>query len=136
MPSTTHKAIREVRVLTFNIAKNYKDLDVLLECECEHVDVLFIQEPPWQLIRHAPSAMSKEGIEVRGAPIHPNWMCMVRQPEPESRPRVLAYVSRRLDPLRPTYRRDLIDDRDVMIISLFGVGDPIHLMNVYSDDQH
>ena len=64
MPSTTHKALREVRVLTFNIAKNYKDLDVLLERECNNFDVLFIQEPPWQLIRHAPSASSKEGTEV------------------------------------------------------------------------
>jgi endonuclease/exonuclease/phosphatase family metal-dependent hydrolase len=43
---------------------------------------------------------------------------------------------KRLDSLRPAYRRDLIDDRDVMVISLVGNGDPIHLMNVYSDDQH
>ena len=36
MPSTTHKALREVRVLSFNIAKNYKDLDVLFERECNN----------------------------------------------------------------------------------------------------
>ena len=123
-------------MLTFNIAKNYKDLDVLLERECNNFDVLFIQEPPWQLIRHAPSAVSREGTEVRGAPKHPQWITMVRQPEEGSRPRVLTYVSQRLAPMRPAYRRELIDDRDVMVISLYVGDNPIYLMNVYSDDQH
>ena len=126
----------ELRVVTFNIAKSYFDLDVLLENAKDSFDVLMIQEPPWQTVRHAPSAMSREGAAVVGAPRHPEWTCMVRQPETGSRPRTMTYVSKRLDPLRPAYRRDLIDDRDVMVISLFGEGSPIHLMNVYSDDQH
>ena len=134
--SSTTRTISRLRVVSFNIAKSYKDLDVFLERECDNFDVLFVQEPPWQLIRMAPSASNKEGSEVRGASRHPQWLSMVREPEPGSRPRVLTYVSQRLDPMHPAYRRDLIDDRDVMVISLFGAGDPIHLMNVYSDDQH
>ena len=97
-------------MVTFNIAKNYFDLDVLLETVKDDFDILFVQEPPWQTIRQAPSAMSKEGTAVVGAPRHPQWTCMVRQPETGSRPRVMTYVSKRLDPLRPAYRRDLIDD--------------------------
>ena len=125
-----------VRIITFNVAKSYFDLDTLLEDSKDDFDVLFIQEPPLQTIRHAPSAMDAEGTPVVGAPRHPQWNCMVRQPEIGSRPRVMTYVSKRLDQLRPAYRRDLIDDRDVMVISLFGEGEPMHLMNVYSDDQH
>ena len=135
MPRPT-KDIKELRVCTFNIAKNFRDLDVFLERNVKLFDVLFIQEPPWQLIRHAPSAVSREGTEVRGAPKHPQWITMVRQPEEGSRPRVLTYVSQRLAPMRPAYRRELIDDRDVMVVSLYVGSDPIYLMNVYSDDQH
>ncbi|KAJ3509663.1 hypothetical protein NMY22_g16221 [Coprinellus aureogranulatus] len=49
---------------------------------------------------------------------------------------VLTYVSQRLAPLRPAYHRELIDDCDVMVVSLYVGSDPIYLMNVYSDDQH
>lgn len=111
-------------------------LDVLLERAIDDFDVLFLQEPPWQLIRQAPSTVTKDGADVIEAPCHPQWLCMVRQPEPGSRPRVMTYVSKKLAHWRPAYRRDLINDRDVMVISLFGRGDPIHLMNVYSDNQH
>ncbi|KAJ3520391.1 hypothetical protein NMY22_g12781 [Coprinellus aureogranulatus] len=38
--------------------------------------------------------------------------------------------------MHPAYRRELIDDRDVMVMSLYVGSDPIYLMNVYSDDQH
>ena len=106
-----------LRVITFNIAKSYFDLDTLLEDFKDDFNVLFIQEPPWQTIRHATSTLDAEGAPVVGAPRHPQWNCMVRQPEPGSRPRVMTYVSKRLDQLRPAYRRDLIDDRDVMVIS-------------------
>ena len=68
-------------------------------------------------------------VSPRGGPI-------MQARKPGTRPRVMAYVSRRLDALRPTFRRDIIDNRDVMVISLFAGNEPMHLMNVYSDDQH
>ena len=91
-------------VVTFNIANSYFDLDTLLEDSKDDFNVLFIQEPPWQTIRYAPSTADAEGAPVVGARRHPQWNCMVRQPEPGSRPRVMAYVSKRLDQLRPAYR--------------------------------
>ena len=88
---------RGICVLTFNIAKHYMHLDVLLETLKDDFDVLFIQEPPWQLLRHAPSAQSLEGERVVGAPMHPNWTVMIRTPEDDDhRPRVISYVSKRL----------------------------------------
>ncbi|KAJ3502935.1 hypothetical protein NMY22_g18421 [Coprinellus aureogranulatus] len=38
--------------------------------------------------------------------------------------------------MRLAYHRELIDDRDVMVVSLYMGSNPIYLMNVYSDDQH
>ena len=126
----------QIRCLSFNVAKNYSHVDVLLAELQFQYDIIFVQEPPWQTIRHAPSAFDKEGTAITGAPRSPGWTTMVRTPEKGSRPRVMAYVSTRLAHFRPSYRRDLIDDRDVMIVTLFGSDGPIHLMNVYSDDEH
>ncbi|TEB14657.1 hypothetical protein FA13DRAFT_1651748, partial [Coprinellus micaceus] len=129
-------ALRTIRILSFNIAKSWDQLVVLLESQCKSFDIVFLQEPPWRLIRHAPSATNKEGTEVRGSPRHPKWTCMVPPVQADEHPRVMAYVSRRLDALRPTFRRDLVDDRDVMVLSLFAGNEAMHLMNVYSDNQH
>ncbi|KAF5323048.1 hypothetical protein D9611_009315 [Ephemerocybe angulata] len=135
-PSIPSSTDSKIRVLSFNIAKNYAYLDVILDCLKDEFDILFIQEPPWQTRKQAPSKVSKEGADVTGAPRHPNWLCMARLPEPGSRPCVLTYISNRLAHWRPAYRRDLLDDRDIMIVSLFGCDRVLHFMNVYSDDQH
>jgi hypothetical protein len=96
---------------------------------------LFIQEPPWRLIRRAPSAKDPEGERVVGAPNHPSWTIMVRpQRGEDDRPRVATYVSKRLASLRPAMRRDVIDHCDILIMSLFYRGSTECLANVYSDD--
>jgi len=46
-----------------------------------HYDIFFVQEPPWNFIRYAPSAVSLEGDKVVGAPIHPDWTQVVRVPK-------------------------------------------------------
>ncbi|PPQ93622.1 hypothetical protein CVT25_001005, partial [Psilocybe cyanescens] len=99
-------------------------------------DIVFIQEHPWRFVRTALSTSRKSGDDVIGAPLHPSWLPMARIPEPNSRPRVMAYVSNRLKEFRPSMRRDLIDHRDVLILSLFANGQCYNLMNVYSDDTH
>ncbi|PPQ93993.1 hypothetical protein CVT25_009841, partial [Psilocybe cyanescens] len=99
-------------------------------------DIVFIQEPPWRFVRTAPSTSRKSGDDVIGAPLHPSWLPMVRNPEPDTRPRVMAYVSNRLKEFCPSMRRDLIDHRDVLILSLFANGQSYNLMNIYSDKTH
>ena len=128
------EAPRGIRVLCFNIAKNYLYLDVLLDQLKDDLDVLFIQEPP---IRRAPSAKDPEGEAVVGAPMNPAWTMMVRHPgnDVNQRPRVLTYVTKRLSALRPAMRRDLVDHHDIMIISLFYKEEVVHLGNIYSDDE-
>ena len=65
---------------------------------------------------------------------HLDWtLVKPRAKSPESRPRVLAYVHKQLQPLKPKLRTDLIDHNDIILISLKGSEDLIHLMNVYSN---
>ncbi|KAK1226715.1 hypothetical protein PQX77_010298 [Marasmius sp. AFHP31] len=66
-----------IRVLSFNVAKHHVYLDVILEELNGRFDLLFIQEPPWSMIRRAPSARDPQGDPVIGMPIHPEWDCMV-----------------------------------------------------------
>ncbi|KAF9263129.1 hypothetical protein L218DRAFT_866086, partial [Marasmius fiardii PR-910] len=124
-----------IRVISFNVAKHYMYLDVFLE-SCKYVyDVIFIQEPPWRLIRHAPSAKDPLGESVVGMPNHPDWTAMVRHWTGEGeRPHVAAYVSKRIATLCPSTRFDVIDDRDIIILSLTSKSGMSHLLNMYSDD--
>jgi len=85
---------KDIRVYSHNVAKNYMYLDVLLETLYNDFDVLFVQEPPWRTIRQAPSSSNKEGDDVIGAPMHPEWLYMVRPPQNDQAPRVMAFVSK------------------------------------------
>jgi len=48
----------------------------------------------------------------------------------------MAFVSKRLARLRPSMRRDLVDHRDIFVLSLFQGNNTYNLMNVYSDDDN
>ncbi|PPQ94977.1 hypothetical protein CVT25_005381 [Psilocybe cyanescens] len=125
-----------VRILSFNCAKSSLSVETILEHFVLAYDIVFIQEPPWRFVRSALSTSRKSGNDVIGAPLHPSWLPMVRNPEPDTRPRVMAYVSNRLKEFRPLMCCDLIDHHDVLILSLFTNGQSYNLMNVYSDETH
>src|SRR6188768_4008648 len=125
-----------IRVFLQNVNKNRLHLDMLLELCKNDFDIIFVQEPPWSLICHAPSAQDVEGEQVIGAPNHPDWLAIVRPPDPGLPPRTMAYVSRRLAQFRPSLRRDVIDHRDILLLSLFSDGDQYNFLNIYSDSDH
>ena len=104
---------------------------MLLERNKNSFDIVFLQEPPWKRLRTAPSTRSKEGEDVVGAPNHPEWLAIVRPLEADEAPRIMAYVSKRLASYRPALRRDIVDHRDIMLLSLFTGQGPMHLLNVY-----
>ncbi|TFK17354.1 hypothetical protein FA15DRAFT_576550, partial [Coprinopsis marcescibilis] len=83
----------EIRVLSFNVAQNFLHVDTILESSKEDFDIIFVQEPPWRTVRHAPSTTTREGDAVIGAPNHPDWISMVRWSgeDEETCPRVMAY---------------------------------------------
>src|SRR5215469_2670892 len=117
-----------------NVNCNYNLTSDLLESLKDSTDVIFIQDPSWRLIRHAPSSEHVEGQPVEGLPIHPEWVIMFRNGTGDNRPRVASYFHKRLSPLRPAYRRDLIDHRDILVSELsIGNTDPHRFINVYND---
>ena len=128
------------RIFCQNVNRNSLLLDSILASSIDEFDILFIQELPWRLIRHALSGTNPEGEPVIGTAIHPDWSLIVRKSdlrnEGADNPRVAVYVHKRLKGLRPGYRRDLIDHRDILVFSL-GWGEDLKLLaNIYSDDQH
>ena len=64
----------KLHIYSQNVRKNYVLVDTLLEAQKDHYDIFFVQEPPWNFIRYAPSAVSLEGDKVVGAPIHPGGL--------------------------------------------------------------
>jgi hypothetical protein len=72
------ESVSQLQMFSQNVNRNYVYVDSLLAELYEHYDLLFIQEPPWRLIRSAPSSASREGADVIGGPLNPNWGCLVR----------------------------------------------------------
>ncbi|KDR65440.1 hypothetical protein GALMADRAFT_17171, partial [Galerina marginata CBS 339.88] len=126
----------EIRVLTYNVAKNALALDVCLTTLVEIYDVIFVQEPPWRVVRQAPSPTSRKGEDVIGTSNHPAWILMFCPQPVGVAPRCIAFVSKGLVLLRPSLRRDLIDSRDIVLISLYSGRDIFNIMGVYSDADH
>jgi hypothetical protein len=89
-------AIHLLCVFCQNVNRNYAYMDTLLASLVDEYDVLMIQEPPWWLIRQAPSSRSREGDNVVGAPSSPSWSVIVRHSDVDSPPRVLAYINKPL----------------------------------------
>ena len=62
---------------------------------------------------------------------------MVRFPQSsEQTPRVMCFIYSRLSRLCFALRRDIVDHRDIQLLSFFNRGRCQFLMNIYSDDLH
>src|SRR6202035_617759 len=127
----------ELCIFSQNVNRNYGYMDSILSSEDYDIyDLLFIQEPPWRRIRAAPSSSSMEGKDVIGAPMNSAWGCIVCASEVDNPPRVAVWFNNRIKTLRPGFRRDLIDHRDVIILSLGLGADTVLMANIYSDAAH
>jgi len=68
---------------------------------------------------------------------HPNWLTFVRNPVNKSKyPRVAIYVNIRLSLFRFLLCQDIIDFRNILLVSFFNNNDIFWLMNIYSDSSH
>ena len=65
-------SITKLRIYSQNVRKNYALVDTFLKSQKDHYDIFFVQEPPWNFIRYAPSTVSLKRDKVVGAPIHPD----------------------------------------------------------------
>jgi len=83
-------------------------------------DILFIQEPLWNFIQFAPSTISHSGQKVVGTPIYSEWTQVVRfLQDSEKTPRVMCFIHSRLFRLYFALRRDIVDYKDIQLLSFF-----------------
>ena len=120
-----------------NVRKNYVLVDSLLESQKDLYNILFIQEPLWNFIQYTPSTSSPSGQEIVSAPIHPEWTQVVQfSQDSEQTPRVMCFIHSRLSRLCFALGRDIVDHRNIQLLSFFNRDRCQFFMNVYSDDLH
>ena len=72
-----------------------------------------------------------------GTTHHPNWLSFARIPSEESDyPRVIAYINIHLSSFRFLLRKDIINHRDIILISFINNHICYYIMNIYSDSLH
>ena len=68
---------------------------------------------------------------------HSNWITFTRFPlDRLDSPRVISYINIRLSSLRFLLHKDIINHRDISLISFFNSNICYYIMNVYSDSSH
>jgi len=128
--------VSKLNIFSQNVCKNSLIVNSILET-CNDFDIILIQEPPWSIIWSIPSSASSEGEVLVGVPYHPNWLSFARSsPIQSDYPRVMAYINIRLSHLWFSLRRDIINHRDILLISFFSNNICYSIMNIYSDTFH
>jgi hypothetical protein len=108
----------------------------LLERMKSNFNILFLQELPWATVRYTASLTEKEGVPVKGPLIHPDWISLYPKGSEldENHPHVLAYVNCAIHTIKPKLCSDIVNHCNVMIVTVRGHLGPLHLMNMYSDE--
>ena len=111
-------------------------VNTLLEIQ-NQFDIILIQEPPWSEICKIPSSSDCKGEPLMETNHHPNWILFARiLLERSDSPRVIAYINICLSSLWFLLCKDIIDHRDIILISFFNNNVCYYIMNVYSDSSH
>jgi len=128
--------IREtLHIYSQNIRKNKTLTDTILETNKNNTDILFIQEPPQYITKYIPSPQNVKGTPIYGHPSHLEWTLYARQPtQQDDIPHVISYINKRISSLLALLSTDLIDHRDINLISLQINHRCSYAINVYSDN--
>jgi len=111
--------VKNIKILSQNICKNSLIINTLLETQTQF-DIILIQEPPWSKIQKTPSSSNSKGDSLMGTCHHPNWIAFARSLLDRSdSPRVISYVNICLSSLCFLFRKDIINHRDISLISFF-----------------
>ena len=128
--------LKSLKILLQNVCKNTLIIHSLLETK-NHSDIILIQEPPWSEIQKVLSSSNSEGDPLIGTNHHPNWIMFGRVPmDSNDSPRVISYVNICLSPLCFLLHKDIINHRDINLISFFNDNMCFFILNVYSDSSH
>jgi len=81
--------------------------------------------------------MNCEGESLVGVINHLNWLTFIKNPESiNDFSRVTIYINIRLSSLHFSLCGDIINFKDILLISFFNNNNNFWLMNIYSDSSH
>jgi len=122
-----------LKLYSQNVCKNSIIVNIILETQ-SLFNIIFIQEPPWLVIRSIPSSTSCKGEELVGVTHYSNWLTFSRSPSYTSKfPRVIAYINTCISSLWFSLWNSILNHRDLSCISFFNQGSIFFLINIYSD---
>jgi len=128
--------LNDLRIFLQNVRKNNLVIKTILEVN-NNFDIIFIQEPSWTTIRSIPSSADSEGVPLVGIVNHPNWLTFAREPDMTKEcSRVAIFINIRLALFHFSFRKDIIDHRDILLASFFINSELFWIMNVSSDSSH
>jgi len=124
-----------IKIFSQKVQKNNLIVNTILEVNA-NFDIIFIQEPSWSTIHSIPSSQNCEETLV-DVVNHPNWLTFTRTSKSENDfLRIIIYVNIRLSPFCFSLRKDVINHRDILLVSFFNNNNVFWLMNIYSDSSH
>jgi len=128
--------LKDLKIFSQNVWKNNFIINIILEVN-HNFDIIFIQKPSWTTIRSILSSENCKGISLMGVTNHPNWLTFARELDlANNYPRVIIYVNIRLSPFCFLLWKDIIDHRNILLVSFFNNNNIFWIMNVYSDSSH
>lgn len=80
--------------------------------------LIIIQEPPWYQVGLAPSLTNAEGTPIQGVPTIPNYVSCLPPHDPDTRPRVVTYVSRNIPPSQWSIVGEASSGTDVLTVEV------------------
>ena len=128
--------LENLKIFSQNVQKNNFIIKTILEAHSDF-NIIFIQKPSWSFIRSIHYYDNNKGNPLMGIVNHPNWLMFAREPASHNElPRVAIFINIRLSSLHFSFCRDIINHRDILLLSFFNNGDIFYIMNVYSDSSH
>ena len=128
--------LKSLKILSQNVCKNALIVHSLLKTK-NHYNIILIQEPSWPEIWKVPSSSNSKEDPLIGTNHHPNWIMFGRVPmNNNNSPRVISYVNICLLPLHFLLCKDIINHRDINLISFFNDNMCFFILNVYSNSSH
>ena len=128
--------LKSLIILLQNVCKNALIIHFLLETQ-NHYDIILIQEPPWSEIWKVLSSSNSESDPLIGTNHHPNWIMFGKVPlDSNDSPRVISYVNICLSLLRFLLYKDVINHRNINLISFFNNNTCFFILNIYSNSSH
>jgi len=127
--------VQNLRVFLQNVRKNLLIVNILLKTQTQF-NIIFIQEPPWSKICKIPSTLSSEGEDLVGTAHYSNWLFTRNPTNRSDSSRVITYINICLSSLWFFLRSDVINHRDILLISFFNNSVCYYIMNVYSNSSH